>query len=354
MQGTGGGAPQLWLLTGDKGGDTAQLRVLSRALGWPTTEKPLQFNGLYRLPNRLLGATVATLADVSAAGLEPPWPDVVLSAGRRATPVARSIRARSGGRSKLIAVGRPWASLGAFDLVIATPQYGVPARANVLSVALPFNRLEPTLVHDAVAAWAPQLAELKPPFLTLLIGGRARPLRFDGDVGRGIGREANNLARALGASVLAVSSRRTPADVLAAMLAEIKVPLLAHPWRSGDTSNAYAAFVGVADRLVVTGDSASMIAEACHSGKPVTVAPVPFAQAFRERLPRGALSLLSGRTIDTLHAGGWIVRPRDIATLWQALARDGHVHVLGEALVDTVPPDDPLPAAVARIRALVG
>lgn len=354
MNGNGRAAPSLWLLTGDKGGDVAQLRALARALGWPTEEKPLRFNGLYRLPNRLLGASLASLADALAAGLEPPWPDVVLSAGRRATPVARWIGARSGGRTRLVVVGRPWAPLAAVDLAIATPQYGLPARPNVLPVRLPFNRLDPAALQDAAAAWQSRLGDLKPPFVALLIGGRARPLRFDADVGRAIGTQVGRLAWTLGASVLAVTSRRTPADAADALLAEITVPLRAHRWRQGDTSNAYAAFVGLADRLVVTGDSASMIAEACHSGKPVSIAPVPLDDSWRERLPRGALGLLPDAMRDALHAGGWIVRPRDIAGLWRPLARDGHVHVLGEPLRPTTPPPDDLPAAVARIRALLG
>lgn len=354
MRGDGRAGPLVWLLTGDKGGDSAQLRRLAAALAWQTVEKPLRFNGLYRLPNLLLGASRASLADRDGAGLNPPWPDLVLSAGRRATPIARWIQASSGGRSRLVAVGRPWAPLAAFDLVIATPQYGVPVRSNVVSVRLPFNRIEPSAMAAAASDWGGRLGDLRPPILAVLIGGRARPLRFDVEVGRDIGRQVESLARTMGASVLALTSRRTPPEAAAALLAEIKVPRLVHPWRAADTSNAYAAFIGLADRLVVTGDSASMIAEACHSGKPVTIAPVPCDTALRERWPRAALALLPQGWIEGLHAGGWIVLPRDIGALWRPLAGAGHLHVLGEPLSTSHPPPDDLPMAVARIRALVG
>ena len=351
MNGDGRSAPSVWLLTGDKGGDTAQLRLLARALGWPTTEKPLKFNVLYRLPNRLLGASVLSLEDVAETALEPPWPDLVLSAGRRATPVAGWIRAR-GGHTKLVNIGRPWGPVAAFDLVIAMPQYGVPVRPNVLFPRLPFNRIDPSVMESAAAGWTSRLGDLRPPYVALLVGGRARPLRFDGGVGRAIGQQVNALASALGASVLAVTSRRTPADVADALLSGIKVPVLAHRWQAGDTSNAYAAFMGLADRLVVTGDSGSMIAEACRSGRPVSVAPVPLDESLRERLPRALWALMPRGALDALHAGGWIMLPRDIAALWRPLARDRHVHVLGEPMIQTTPPPDDLSAAVDRIRAL--
>jgi mitochondrial fission protein ELM1 len=347
-------APLVWLLTGDKGGDTAQLRRLARALGWPWLEKPLKFNGLYRLPNRLLGATAVSLADRSAAGLVPPWPDLVLSAGRRATPIAGWIRNRSGGRAKLVNVGRPWGPLAAFDLVIAMPQYRLPARANVWPARLPFNRIDPAVVKDGMAAWTSRLGDLKPPYVTVLVGGRARPLRFDAAVGGAIGRGIDALARAVQGSVLVVTSRRTPDAVATALLGEIKAPLLAHRWQPGDTSNAYAAFIGLADRIVVTGDSASMLAEACHSGRSVSVAPVPLDDSPREHWPRALWRWLPRGVVDALHAGGWIMLPRDMAALWQPLARDRHVHVLGAPLAATTPPPDDLPAAVDRIRALVG
>jgi mitochondrial fission protein ELM1 len=234
------------------------------------------------------------------------------------------------------------------------PQYRLPAGPNVLQARLPFNRVDPSVVTEAAADWAPRLGELRPPRIALLIGGRARPLRFDAETGRTIGRQVDALAHALDASVLALTSRRTPADAADALLSEVNAPLLVHRWRAGDSSNAYAAFLGLADRIVVTGDSGSMIAEACHVRKPVSVAPVPLSGSLRERLPRLALKLLPRHAVDVLHGGGWIVLPRDIATLWRPLARKHHLHVLGEPLANTSPPPDDLPAAVERIRALVG
>ena len=64
--------------------------------------------------------------------LEPPWPDLVLTVGRRPTMAALWVRERSGGRTRLVVVGRPRRRLDDYDLVVVPPQYHVPAAPNVV------------------------------------------------------------------------------------------------------------------------------------------------------------------------------------------------------------------------------
>ena len=161
--------PRVWLLLGDKGGDNAQLRVLAQALGWPSEEKPLVFNRRYQVPNLLLGATLSTL-DPACPPPAPPWPDLILSSGRRAVPVARWIRRQSGGRTRLVHVGRTWAPLHWFDLVIAMPQYRVARAANVMRAHLPLNRLAPQRLAGEADDWRTRVAHLPRPYTTVLLG----------------------------------------------------------------------------------------------------------------------------------------------------------------------------------------
>ena len=132
------GPRSVWGLLGTRAGDNEQVQQLVRALGVPHELKRFVFNPLRHLPNRVLGARRR-----SAAGgpLSPPWPDLVVSAGKRSVPVARWIRAQSGGRTKLVHFGRPRAPLAWFDLVITTAQYGLPESSRVLRNCLPFQNM---------------------------------------------------------------------------------------------------------------------------------------------------------------------------------------------------------------------
>lgn len=264
-------APRTWALLGDKSGDTAQLRILGRALGWPVEEKPLRFTRLFRAPNLLLGATRASLDPGSRPHLAPPWPDLVLASGRRTAPVALWIKKQSRGRSRIVVLGRPRAPLGWFDLVVAAPQYGLPSAPNVLHIDLPLNAIPPERLRRAAAAWLPRL-DLPPPYLALVVGGTTTSIRFDAADAAAVGDAVSARAAATGMSVLATTSPRTPQDAVAALSSHLTGPRVLHRWtRDGD--NPYAAFLGLADRIVVTGDSASMLAEAIRTGKPVEIVP---------------------------------------------------------------------------------
>jgi len=133
----------VWVLLGQHGGDNAQLTSLAASLGWPFATKRLRFNLLSGTPGLLLGPTRIGLARHRSDPLVPPWPDLVLFAGFRAVSIARWIRRRAGGRTRLVAIGRPRAPLGLFDLVVTTAQYGLPARPNVLRNTLTLNRPDP-------------------------------------------------------------------------------------------------------------------------------------------------------------------------------------------------------------------
>ena len=62
-------------------------------------------------------------------------------------------------------------SLGSFDLVVTTPQYGLPEASNVLIAALPFGTTAPD--PQRTALWAEKLSELPRPFTALRPPGSA-------------------------------------------------------------------------------------------------------------------------------------------------------------------------------------
>jgi hypothetical protein len=74
------------------------------------------------------------------------------------------------------------------------------------------------------------------------------------------------------------------------------VPSYVHRWRAGAAANPYFAFLGLADRLVTTGESVSMLAEASATGKPL------FIYDLAEPVPEGATRLQRLRASLRYHA----------------------------------------------------
>jgi mitochondrial fission protein ELM1 len=354
----------VWALTGQRAGDRAQILALAEALGWPFEEKRLAYNRRYKIPNLLLGASRASLNRAEPGPLAPPWPDLVIASGRRSAPIARWVRRQSGGRTRLVHIGRPWAPLEHFDLVVSTPQYRLPDRPNVLLNDLSLNRIDPARLAVAAETWAPRLANLPRPLIGVIVGGDARPYVLDPEAAARLGRAASQLAREHEASLVVTTSRRTRPEAVEALFGALNVPNFRHSWSQGG-DNPYLAFLALADSLIVTGDSASMLSEACATGKPVWVFPLPErhdrklrgARRFRA-LVKGADGRRSGppaRLYDWLVDLGLVKSTRDMAAFHQNLIERGLAARLGEATATAIEPvSQELERTVTRVRALFG
>jgi len=84
--------------------------------------------------------------------LSPPWPDLVLCAEASPSVIARDVKRRSAGKTRIVCLGRPAGSAANFDLVITTAQYRIPAAPNVVELSMP---LAASMVADALATGKP-------------------------------------------------------------------------------------------------------------------------------------------------------------------------------------------------------
>jgi hypothetical protein len=258
------------------------------------------------------------------------------------------------------------APLEHFDLIITTPQYRLPARPNVLHNAAPLNRIDPERLAAAATRWAPRLAQLPRPYTALLVGGDSSSYVLDPATAHRLAVETSAQVRASGGTLLLTTSARTPPGAARALLAAIDCPAYPYQWRAGDPDNPYLAFLALADRFVVTADSASLLAEACGTGRPVRIfawAVRPEARrgikgllrrwgAWRDR--RGTASGIGGRVYDRLLYLGVIKPARDFTAYHRALEARGFTTGVGEASGPPSRPLDDMERAVARVRLLFG
>lgn len=365
-------APRVWVLAGPRPGDRSQLLGLAEALGWPYEVKDLAYNRLHNLPNWLLGASLASLDRTRRSALTAPWPDLIIDGGKRSVPVARWVRAQSGDRVRWVHVGRSWAPMVLFDLLISAPQYRLPPRPNLLQLSAPLHRITPPRLEEAGGPWKERLGHLPRPWHALLVGGNSPPYRLDRAGARRLAAEVNAVVGRFGGSVLATTSARTPADAADALFGTLAVPSYQHRWQPGAADNPYLAFLALADGCIVTGDSASMLAEACATGKPVAMFEVPRRPSPVGRLLAGIERLLTGhgsrknyrgmpkqqdwlaRSFDRLIERGVFMPVRDLRECHRALMARGLVHRLGDTPPQGQREDaDDMERAVARVRALV-
>jgi hypothetical protein len=326
-----GDAPRTWLLLGEKPGDNAQVQVLAAALGWPHEVRLLRMRPEWSLGKPPVRATLDHVDLERSDALSPPWPDLLLTAGRRLSSAALWIRAQSAGRTRIVLVGKPRRRLRRFDLVVASAQYRVARRRNVVHVGLPLMRLDVAAVAAAAQAWRARLDALPRPLVAVLVGGPTKPVHFDAAGARDLV-EASARAAA-GGGLYVCTSRRTPPAVVDALAAALPRGAQLYRWRPDDPENPYRALLGLADRFVVTSDSVTMMVEVVRLGKPLAIHRLP----PRRRLLRA------------------LTRSRDLDAVVRLLLREALAVPLGEPWRPPpgAPPDD-LPRVVERVRALVG
>jgi len=348
-----------------RAGDNTQVQALGEALGWPFEIRRFVYNAYETLVNWPFSSSLAGIDKQRSSLLEAPWPDLVLTAGRRNEPIARWIRRQSGGRAKLVHVGRPWARPERWDLVVTTPQYRLASGPNVLQNETPLHRVTPARLKREAERWAGRVADLPRPHVALLVGGKSGPYPFDAASGARLARLASEEARREGGSLLVTTSARTLPETAEALFSGISVPAYRYRWERGVEDNPYFAFLGLADRIIVSADSMSMMTEACATGKPVLLydtgegitsmrgdAHASPWDALRERLDRPHWNAFVYRM--GMHYGPRRIS-RDIRIVQRLLVETGRAAWLGEGLPTASPPPlQDLARASARVKALFG
>jgi mitochondrial fission protein ELM1 len=201
----------------------------------------------------------------------PPWPDLAIATGRLSVASALALGRASGRRTLLVQVQNPRVPLGRFDLVIG-PRHDWLAGPNVLTTLGALTGVTSAGLDAARAAAPAEVLSLAHPLLAVLLGGPNRAYRFPSEAGD---RLASSLVRLAGDgwSILAVPSRRTPAEIVARLRCRLH-GLPAVVW-DGTGANPYEASLALADAFLVTSDSINMASEAAATGKPLHIFDLP-------------------------------------------------------------------------------
>jgi len=337
----GSGPPRVWLV-GDA--EAGAARALVERLGWPHAAPP----------------------PVEAA---PPWPDLVLASGRDGAEQARRLRARTGGRTRVVLLGEEAGERADdFDLAVTPISAGFYPHPRRFETAGPLAPpVHPDRRAAADAAWRKRFEAAAAPRVALLAAGLG--LRLTRAEARRLAADASRIAREAGGSLFAlVGARLAAAEALIAALGDG-----AHVERCGEAGDdAWLAHLALADAFVVPGGAERALAEACATGRPVTIHPAGsqprgpreaarrlvarLAQAPRAN-DRGTVRPQQGleRLCSRLVAEGRVHPPRDLPRLHAELERRGAARCLGSPEpASGFQPLRELERVAARLRLLLG
>ena len=259
---------RIWALTTGEIGMQSQALGLAEAIGGEITLKTVQAKAPWRwmpghwAPKRL-GMVIANATELAGKP-----PDLVISCGRRSVPAALALR---GAGVLAVHVQTPGVPPQAFDLVVP-PRHDGLAGANVLPTKTAIHRITPERLRAAADEWRPHFADDGRPRIVVLVGGKSGAFAFGKTDARELASKLAKL-RDTGAALLVTTSRRT-GDENTLLLREALPD--AYFWTGeNDGPNPYFGLLGLADHIIATCDSASMVSEACSTGKPVHIIELP-------------------------------------------------------------------------------
>lgn len=247
-----------WIVTEGLAGTENQCLGVAEALGVEPVVKRISLREPWKTLSPYLGLEQAWSFSPPLKG---PWPDLLIAAGRKAIAAARYIKRASGGRTFTVFLQDPRISPHHFDLV-AAPMHDPVTGPKVIKTTASPNRITPKKLKLAKANF-PFFEHLPRPRIAVLIGGNSQAYILTPDQTHKI---CDHLQKLKG-GLMVTTSRRTGAENTAIIHDNLK-SRSSFIW-DGSGENPYFAFLGWADYIVVTADSASMLSEAASTGTPV-------------------------------------------------------------------------------------
>ena len=231
---------------------------------------------------------------VVAGSLRAPLPDLIIGCGGMAAAVLAALRDKA---RPVVQVQNPRMSIGRFDLIIAN-RHDELTGPNVIVTRTALHRVTPERLAAEAERWRDRFAALPRPLVAVLLGGNNGRYRLDPGVGAKLAAELAAMMRRDKVGLMVTPSRRTDPAVTA-LVAEAIEPLGGFVW-NGTGENPYFGMLALADLIVVTQDSVSMISEAAATTAPVLIAELP-GQSRRQGLflkvmrDEGRVRLFEGR-----------------------------------------------------------
>lgn len=272
-------------------------------------------------------------------------PTLILSFGR-ALRQAWRLKAAFGGRPLLIQLGRPRLKAPSeLDLILLMPQDDYPQGPQTLHLNMPLNGAD--IARSALPA------ETTRGPLSVLLGGPTRHFSFSDEDALVLLSRAERLAAATGTELRVVPGPRTPDHVM---------KIVEDRYRQTPDRidrRPLSTVLKESGRLVVTADSASLIADAWRTGKPTWLYPLPVRLPPVQRLKIMA-DRITPELRNTLIRRGWLAGGTDFTRWHRALVQQGLVRPLTEQglrepdwRIPFPTPDEELQACRDRVLALI-
>ena len=233
--------------------------------------------------------------------LPAPYPDILIAAGRKAIAPALWIKKQSKGKTFTVFLQDPKSHYHQFDLISMPKHDGVTGTNIIHTIGSP-NKISAQLLNNEKAQF-PQLGTLPSPRIAVLVGGTSKTHRFSVQDAQILADRLTVIAESSNAQMMVTASRRTGTQqtkILRNTLDNGQHFFWPNE-ESGTGPNPMIAMLGWSDKVIVTGDSVSMISEAASTGKPTYIVPIQGSSSKFDRFYTNVIGANAARWLRDFH-----------------------------------------------------
>ncbi|WP_253310075.1 MULTISPECIES: mitochondrial fission ELM1 family protein [unclassified Rickettsia] len=289
----------IWVLGDNRAGNTNQAIALAEELGEKYELIELKYNYFSKLPNYFLQGRPIHIKNKLLRSLEAkPFPDIIITAGRRTAALALYLKRKSNNKIKLIQIMQPAVTYDEFDTVIL-PYHDtlMQESTNVIRFTGALTGVLPKLplAAEELHKNYPQLEK----FIAVIIGGGNKYYKFSDEDAFLLSSLLFRVNHVRKLPFFISFSRRTPNTVKLIIKSLMPDSTIIYDPKENDNlnnkdnlSNKFNPYLGMlsqATYIVSTADSISMCSDAVASGNPLYIFcppsfKAPKHQAFIDQL----------------------------------------------------------------------
>lgn len=263
-----------WIIIDNKVGNANQAISVAKAMGVEYIIKSLKYNFLACLPNWLKFDSLLGINLSKSSNLNEPYPDIIISSGRKTASVSSYLK-KQNPQIFTMHLMHPDLPFKNFDLV-CLPLHDKCQQFedynNIFYTIGAPSYLDFSQIEQEGKNLLKKFKNLKPPFISLMIGGTTKKGEYKYKELETLVKQANKLANNINAALLITTSRRTNPEFAKSFEQHITVPYFLYDWHKMKAlENPYSGFLSLSDHIIVTGDSVSICSEALHTGKSVYI-----------------------------------------------------------------------------------
>lgn len=255
-----------WVLSEALAGLRSQALGLAEAAGLAPDIRELKPKAPWKwLAAKFWPNPLTAVADAVTA----PLPALAIGCGGMAGAVLAALRRQS---MRVVQIQNPRMDIRRFDFVVANCHDELTG-PNVFVARTALHRITPARLAAEADLWRDRLMPFRRPLVAVLLGGNNGRFRLDRSAGGRLAADLAAMALRDKVGIVVTPSRRTDPEVTG-LIRSALAPVGGWVWdMAGD--NPYFGMLALADLIVVTQDSVSMISESVATTAPVMIATLP-------------------------------------------------------------------------------